>query len=129
VFVALIIYPFTYFKGATGPERVVACSTNLAVWIALDAYNLSEAFPCIESIYYGVNIGSILFAWSLACMGALEVACRWVSKRKGSGIKILTPLPLIPVVLFALVVLGLSVDGGAAYFNMLLDGYVALFRN
>ncbi len=127
--VALLVYPVTYFRGATAAERVIASSTNLAVWVGIDAYNVSEAFPCMESIYYGVNIGSILFAWSFAWIGVLEVVCRWVSKRKGSKVRILTPLPFIPVVVFVLVVLVLSKDGGAAYFNMLLDGYVVLFRD
>jgi hypothetical protein len=129
VFVALVVYPVAYFRGASGAERVVAGSTNLAVWVGFDTYSASAVFPWDVSLYYGVNIGSVLFAWNFALMGVLEVLCRWVSKREGSRINVLTPLPLIPVVLFALVVLGLSVEGGAAYFNMLLDGYLFLFRN
>ncbi len=129
VLVAVLVYPVTYFRGATAAERIAAGSTNLTVWVFIDSYNLSEAFPCIETIYYGVNIGSILFTWSFACMGILEVICRWVSKRKGNSVRVLTLLPFVPVVVFVLVVLGLSVESGAAYFNMLLDGYVTLFGN
>ncbi len=43
---------------------MIAGSTNLAVWVDIDANNVSEAFPYLESTYYGVNIGSTLFAWS-----------------------------------------------------------------
>ncbi len=81
--VGLVVYPVTYFRGATGPERVVASSTNLAVWVGIDTYNVSEAFSCLEAIYYGVNIGAILFAWNFAQMGVLELACRWGKRRRG----------------------------------------------
>ena len=127
--VAMFVYPLTYFRGATALERVIASSTNLAVWVGIDAYNVSEAFPWLESIYYGVNIGAILFAWNFAWMGVLELACRWGEKRMGTKGTILTLVPLIPILLFLLVVCFLSKEGGATYFNMLLDGYRVLFRN
>ena len=127
--VVMLLYPLTYFRGATALERVVACSTNLAVWVCIDVRNLSEAFPCLESVYYGANIGSILFAWNFAWMGVLELTCRWGEKRRGGRGRIVTPLPLVPVILFFLVACFLSREGGATYFNKLLDGYVALFRN
>jgi len=129
VLVALVVYPVTYFRGATVIERVIAGSTNLAVWVGIDAYNVSEAFPCLESIYYGANIGSILFAWNFAWMGVLELACRWREKGMGTKGTILTLVPLIPILLFLLVVCFLSKEGGATYFNTLLDGYLVLFRN
>jgi hypothetical protein len=75
--VALAVHPLTYFRGATAPERVIAGSTNLAVWVVVDTYKVSGAFPCLESIYCGVNIGAILFAWNFAWMGVLELVCRW----------------------------------------------------
>jgi hypothetical protein len=56
---------------------VIAGSTNLAVWVVVDTYKVSGAFPCLESIYCGVNIGAILFAWNFAWMGVLELVCRW----------------------------------------------------
>ncbi len=129
VLVALVVYPVTYFRGATVIERVIAGSTNLAVWVGIDAYNVSQAFPCLESIYYGANIGSILFAWNFAQMGVMELICRWAEKRRGDRGTILTLVPFLPVILFLLVVYFLSKEGGATYFNMLLDGYRVLFRN
>ena len=101
----------------------------MAVWVGIDVYNVSEAFPCLESIYCGVNIGAILFAWNFAWMGVLEVVCRWGEKRMGTKATILTLVPLIPILLFLLVVCFLSKEGGATYFNTLLDGYLVLFRN
>jgi hypothetical protein len=110
-------------------ERVIAGSANLAVWVGIDTYHLSVAFPFLESLYCGINIGSILFAWNFALMGILELACRTVSKRRGVPLRVVTPLPLVPILLFVLVLCVLSKEGGAYYFNMLLDGYVALFRS
>jgi hypothetical protein len=129
VLVALVVYPVTYFRGATAPERVIAGSTNLAVWVVIDTYAVGGAFPWLESIYYGVNIGAILFAWNFAWMGVLELVCRWGEKRMGTKRAILTLVPFVPILLFLLVVCFLSIEGGAHYFNKLLDGYVALFRN
>ena len=108
---------------------MIAGSTNLAVWVGIDAYNVSEAFPCLESIYYGANIGAILFAWNFAWMGVLELACRWGARRRGDRGMILTLVPFVPILLFLLVLCFLSKEGGATYFNMLLDGYRVLFRN
>jgi len=129
VLMALVVYPVTYFRGATATERVIASSTNLAVWVVIDTYKVSEAFSCLESIYYGVNIGAILIAWNFAQMGVLELVCRWGKRRRGNRGKILTLVPFVPILLFLLMVCFLSKEGGAAYFNILLDGYVALFRN
>jgi hypothetical protein len=126
---AWVVYPVTYFRGATALERVIAGSTNLAVWVLIDACHLGEAFSWPESIYYGVNIGFVLFVWNFAGMGVLELACRWKEKKRGRRGTILTIMPLLPLVLFLLVVCFLSKDGGATYFNLLLDGYRFLFRN
>ena len=129
VLVALVVYPVTYFRGATAPERVIAGSMNLAVWVVIDTYNVSGAFPWKESLYYGVNIGAILFAWNFAQMGVLELVCRWEKRRRGNPGTIVTLVPFVPILLFLLVVLFLSREGGATYFNMLLDGYRVLFRS
>ena len=108
---------------------MIAGSTNLAVWVGIDVYKVSEAFPCLESIYYGVNIGSTLFAWNFAWMGVLELACRWGEKKRGDRGTVLTLVPFVPLFLFLLVVCFSSKEGGATYFNMLLDRYLVLFRN
>lgn len=129
VLVPMVLYPWIYRRGATGPERVAACSVNLALWIAVDTYKVSEAFPWEESLYYGVNIGAILFSWNFAQMGLLELLCRWGEKKREGRDRVVTPLPVLPLLLFLLVVCLLSKEGGAAYFNALLDGYRILFRN
>jgi hypothetical protein len=108
--VGLIVYPVTYFRGATALERVIAGSTNLAVWVVIDTCNVSEAFSCLEAIYYGVNIGAILFAWTFAQMGVLELACRWGKRRRGDQGTITTLVPWVPILLFLLVVWFLSTD-------------------
>jgi len=93
---------------------------------------VSQAFPYAESIYLGVNVGSILLSWSLALMGILELACRWISRRRGGPgggpMRIFTPGPFVPILVFLFVVCILSKEGGAYYFNSMLDGYAALFR-
>ena len=110
-------------------ERVIASSTNLAVWVCIDSYHVSEAVGFLKSLYYGLNIGFILFAWKCALMAVLELCCRHVAKRRGKRLKVLTPLPFVPVLVFLFVVWVLSKEGGACYFNRLLDGYLLLFRS
>ena len=127
VFVALLVYPIAYFRGATAAERVVASSTNLVVWVGIDSYHVSQAFNCLETLYYGMNIGSIVLAWNGALMGILELVCRYARKKRGDPIRVMTPLPFLPILVFLFVVAVLSKEGGAYYFNKLLDGYVALF--
>jgi hypothetical protein len=129
VLAALFVYPITYLRGATVTERVVASSTNLAVWVGIDSYHVSQAFGWLETLYYGMNIGSIVLAWNFALMGILELACRYVRKKRGDPIRVMTPLPFLPILVFLFVVALLSKEGGAYYFNMLLDGYLALFRH
>jgi hypothetical protein len=129
VLLAVVVYPFTYFRGASLAERVIASSTNLAVWVCIDSYHVSQAFGFLESCYYGLNIGFILFAWKCALMAVLELGCRHVAKRRGQRLRVLTPLPFVPVLVFAFVVWILSKQGGAYYFNRLLDGYLVLFRS
>ena len=129
VLVAMLVYPVTYFRGATPVERVIASSANLAVWVCIDSYHVSEAFGFLESLYYGLNIGFILFSWKCALMAVLELACRHVAKRRGERLRVMTPLPIVAVLVFLLVIGILSKEGGAYYFNRLLDGYVLLFRS
>jgi hypothetical protein len=129
VLAAVLVYPLAYFRGATPVERVVASSTNLAVWICIEIYNVSEAFGCLESLYYGLNIGFILFAWKFALMAVLELCCRHVAKRRGAELGVMTPLPFFAFLVFFFVIWVLSKEGGAYYFNRLLDGYLAIFRS
>lgn len=129
VLVAILVYPVAYFRGATLAERVIASSTNLAVWICIETYDVSGAFDCLESLYYAFNVGFILFSWKCALMAVLELCCRHVAKRRGERLRVMTPLPLIPVLVFFLVFWVLSQAGGAYWFNRFLDFYLALFRS
>ena len=129
VLVAALVYPVAYFRGATLVERVIASSTNLAVWVCIDAYHVSEAFGCLESLYYGVNIGfhPVLVEVCLdGGAGALLPPC--CEEKRGEAQGDDAAPPFVPVLVFVLVVWVLSRQGGAYYFNRLLDGYLLLFR-
>jgi hypothetical protein len=129
VLLAVLVYPIAYFRGASPVERVIASSTNLAVWVCIDAYHVGEAFGGLEALYYGVHIGFILFSWKCALMAVLELCCRHVERSRGKRVRVMTPWPFVPLVVFLLVVWVLSKEGGAYYFNRLLDGYLFLFRS
>jgi len=128
VLAAAIIYPVTFFKGAGPGERIVASSINPGLWVVIESYSLGAAFSFWESLYFGLNIGAIIFIWKFSLMGICEMICRGVLKRRGSRLTVITPLPLLPLALLAVTLGVLSRDNGAYYFNLLLDGYLGLFR-
>ncbi len=128
ILVPVFIYPFAFFRGAGAAERIIASSINPALWVFIDAYHVSEAFNFLESLYYGLNIGSVIFIFMFSQMSVCEMACRWRQKRSGAGVRVLTPAVFAPFVFLAILGIILSRQGGAFYFNLMLEGYAALFN-
>jgi hypothetical protein len=124
----MVIYPVTFFKGATPAERIIACSLNPAIWVTIESYREGVAFNFFECLYFGLGIGSIVFIWNFTLMGIYEIICRCILKKRGVQVRAMTPASFIPMVIFFITILVLSRDGGAYFFNLLLDGYIMLFR-
>lgn len=128
-FVTSILYPVTFFRGATWAERIVACSINPLIWVIVEIYNVNAAFTFWESLYLGLNIGTVILLWNFTLMGICEILCRLVLKKRVSEVKVFTFTPFIPMGLFAFMIYVLSKENGAYCFYLLCDGYIALFRS
>jgi len=128
-FGALFIYPVTYFNGAGRMERMVACLITPLVWNVFEIYKMSKVFPFLESLYYGLNSLAILtFTMTFALMGISEMVCRYLEKRRGGELKIITPAPIISIVtLFIMTYITAIWGNGTHWFYIFMNGYISLF--
>ena len=125
----LLIYPWTYARGASPKERVFACLVTPFLWATKECIRLSISFTFLECLYYYVNPLSIWLACGLvAQMGLTELIVRWRQKRRGRSVKVLHPYPLAATIggLF-LVVFLYAWGSGENVYVMFLDGYRKLF--
>lgn len=129
VLAPLIAFFLTYFRGARGWERLASgLIPFLAMWL-LELYRAREVFSQGETAYYALGSPFLVFAFQvLAMSGVAEIICRIWSRRRGSPVKVWTPLPLAAifsglVVLFLMMIWG----GGVHWFYLYQSGYLALF--
>jgi hypothetical protein len=128
-FGTLFIYPVTYFNGAGKTERMIACLITPLAWNFLEILKMAKVFPVLESLYYGLNSLAILtFTMTLTLMGICEMVCRYVAKRKGGEVKVVTPVPVLSIVALFIVIYITAIWGnGAHWFYIFMNGYIALF--
>jgi hypothetical protein len=66
---------------------------------------------------------------NLGCMGLAEMLCRLSLRRNGSVIRVITPLPLLAVLLLPVGVYVIVIWGfGVHWFYVYQQGYKALFH-
>jgi hypothetical protein len=129
-FISVFLYPILYRMGTAPLERLIVCLLCPALWVLIESYNIGQAFNLLETLYFAVNIGFILFCWHCTVMALWEMALRCRARNRGNAdnIKIITPLLLLPPLLMTGIGAMLSVEGGAWYFhNILSGGYALLF--
>ena len=83
-FGTFVIYPLSYFRGASLPERTIGCLVTPFVWNGIEIYNASEAFTMAESLFYGVNfvfLGTV--SGQFLIMGLCDFFCRLNERRAG----------------------------------------------
>lgn len=126
----LYVYPKAFFRGASGPERILASLVTPAVWNAKEMVRVSEFFTWGESLYYGLNTVFLLSLCAGAVqMGLCEMACRWARNRKiPESFSVVTPASVIAVLAGLAGVGFLFVWGmGVHSFYIYQEGYKALF--
>ena len=96
-FGTFLIYPMSFFRGATLPERIVGCLVTPFFWNGIEIYNASEAFTPAESLFYGVNIVIIgTVAGQFLIMGICDVFCRLRARRHSQeAIKAIGPFSIL----------------------------------
>jgi hypothetical protein len=122
-FPAFFIYPYTYFKGATPLERVIASLIPLFIWMGKEILRISSVFSVGESLYFGLNpIFILLLLFTLFQMALCQPFCRWRHKKR-SAIKMrifskLTVALLLGSLAALLLDLALGLKIGMAYFDL-----------
>lgn len=122
-FPAFFIYPYTYFKGATPLERIIASFIPLFMWMGKEILRISSVFSVGESLYFGLNpIFILLLLFTLFQMALCQPFCRWRHKKR-SAIKMRIFSRLTVALLlgsFAVLLLDLvfALKIGLAYFDL-----------
>ena len=129
-FGALVIYTLAFLRGAKPAERIIVSLIPAVVFDAYQIYVASGVFTFAESLYYGLSpLPVTIFLLAFGLMGLSELVCRWVMKRRGDRVSILTPAPIAAI---AAMVIGLYVamiwGNGAHFFYLYIDSYLALFK-
>ena len=125
------IYPRSYKGGAGLAERMLASFFTPAAWTLKEAYRVSEYFTIPEVLYYILNtLFLLLYIFYLGQCGLWEMVCRRSRKKRTGGIvKIVTPLPVLSIVLVLAGVYVLFLWGFGVHFAYIyIDGYRALFH-
>lgn len=129
IFGALVIYPLSFFRGATAVERITVGFIPALSFDIYEIYILSGVYSLPESLYYVLNPISVgVFLIALGFMGFCELVCRWIIKHRGEQIKVLTMTSIssIAVMFGGLYVVAIWADG-APYFDFFQEIYLVLF--
>lgn len=92
-FGTFVVYPVSFFRGASLPERIIGCLVTPFVWNGLEIYNMSGAFTLAESLFYGANIVFIgTVAGQFLMMGICDFFCRLNERKVGrEGMRTISP--------------------------------------
>ena len=128
-FGALYICTYGYVHGASLPVRILASSLIPFLWMTKDVLVMTESHPFLECLYWYFNPLSVWMVCLLAIeMGAGTLLGRFILKRRGREIKVVTLGPVASIVIGALLFGGIFAWGqGENLFSIYLDGYRLLF--
>jgi hypothetical protein len=92
-FGAAIIYPLTFFRGASLKERIIASSVIPLIWMTKECARLFISFSFLECLYYYLNPLNIWLLCGLCVeMGMAEMICRFRLRKRGEDVKVFVPL-------------------------------------
>ena len=126
----VIIYPLTYFRGASLTERALSCLMPFFAWYGIQLYWASGVFSIGETIYYGLS-SAFLFSFFnvVTMMGICEVFCRRHVKKQYQKQTVWSPGAVAailsgPIGTVVLLVWG----GGTHWFYFYQEGYKLFFH-
>jgi len=125
---ALLVYPLAYFREAKLSERIIAALVPGIAFVLYQIYIASGVFSFSESLYYGLNPVSItIFFLAFGFMGFCELVGRWMRKRRGENIKVLTFVPIAAIAVMLTEFYAATIwRNGAHFFYAYVDIYMAL---
>ena len=130
-FGTLVVYPKTYFRGASAAERIVASLVSPCLWGLKEVVVLSGIYTWPESWYFFLNpVNILLFSVVLAEMGFSEIICRRRAHKLGEVSGGFSWLALAAVVMgLSSAILPVIWGLGVHHFYIFQEGYKALFLN
>jgi len=129
-FGTFLAYPFMYFRGAGTAERIWGSLATFIVWTVKELIRVSVYFTIGETVYYGLSsIFILILLGTFGQMGVCELICRKIAANRGDkSIKVITPIPVIAIILALLALYILLIWGvGVHWFYIYMEGYKALF--
>jgi hypothetical protein len=97
-FGAVIVYPLTFFRGASLKERIIASSVVPFIWMTKECARLFISFSFLECLYYYLNPLNIWLLCGLCVeMGTAEMICRWRLRKRGQDVKAIVPLAVVAI--------------------------------
>jgi hypothetical protein len=125
----LYIYTDGYLRGVSLPGRILASSLIPFLWMTKDVLVLTGSHPFLECLYWYLNPLSIWMICLLAIeMGLGTLLARYILKRRGQSIEVVSFAPVAAIVLGGVVFGGIFAWGqGENLFAIYLDGYRLFF--
>ncbi len=125
----LYIYTHGYLRGLSLPGRILTSSIIPFLWITKDVLLLTESHPFLECLYWYINPLSVWMACLLTVeMGLGTLLARYLLKRNGRSIKVVSLTPVAAIIIGGLIFGGIFAWGqGENLFSIYLDGYRLLF--
>jgi hypothetical protein len=125
----LYIYTDCYVRGVPLGKRIVAASLIPFLWMTKDVLVLMGSHPIAESLYWYFNPLSVWMVCLLTVeMGLGTLIGRYILKRRGQAVKVVTFGPVAAIVIGGAVFGGIFAWGqGENLYSLYLDGYRLLF--
>ncbi len=129
-FSSLLIYPIMYFNGASFKLRVLGVYIMPMAWCIKEFYRVTAGVTFLEGLFFVffTSIQLFLLLGQVGLIGVSELICRAIVKRKNASIKIVTPGPIIAILISLAATYFIVIwDGGLNFHLMIKMVYVKLF--
>ena len=129
-FSSLLIYPIMYFNGASFKLRVMGVYIVPLAWCIKEFYRVTAGVTFWEGLFFAffTSIQLWLLLGQIGLIGVSELICRTVVKQKNAPIKIVTPGPIIAILISLAATYFIVIwDGGFQFHLMIKMAYRSLF--
>jgi hypothetical protein len=125
----LYVYTDCYVRDVPLGKRIVATSVIPFLWMTKDVLVQMGSHPIAESLYWYLNPLSVWVVCLLAVeMGLGTLSGRYILKRRGRAIRVITSGPLAAILVGGAAFGGIFAWGqGENLYSLYLDGYRLLF--
>ena len=128
-FGAFFVYVAASLDDAPLSHRIIAALTTPFLWMTKECVRLFESHPLVECLYYYVNpLNLWLLLLVVLEMAVATLVVRRLRSKRGKQTPVLTPGPVVTIVVSLSLVIGLYAWGrGENMYVLFLSGYRGLF--